>query len=149
MIRRPPRSTRTDTLFPYTTLFRSKALRRNAPQCFEVTRLRGDELPRQAQLAVYCGKAPFQHRGFGRERTCDIAETLSLARAVAERKEPDKADQQHWHAPFGHQSRNRVETDAGTQMRKARAKEEGSPAQHCPASEDRKHPSRGPDTKSG
>src|SRR3546814_5808875 len=28
MIRRPPRSTRTDTLFPYTTLFRS-AIRRN------------------------------------------------------------------------------------------------------------------------
>src|SRR3546814_3827192 len=26
MIRRPPRSTRTDTLFPYTTLFRSKAI---------------------------------------------------------------------------------------------------------------------------
>src|SRR3546814_4799201 len=28
MIRRPPRSTRTDTLFPYTTLFRSHADRR-------------------------------------------------------------------------------------------------------------------------
>src|SRR3546814_15046016 len=27
MIRRPPRSTRTDTLFPYTTLFRSKPQR--------------------------------------------------------------------------------------------------------------------------
>src|SRR3546814_6594998 len=27
MIRRPPRSTRTDTLFPYTTLFRSQPLR--------------------------------------------------------------------------------------------------------------------------
>src|SRR3546814_3042327 len=27
MIRRPPRSTRTDTLFPYTTLFRSFAIR--------------------------------------------------------------------------------------------------------------------------
>src|SRR3546814_11618777 len=27
MIRRPPRSTRTDTLFPYTTLFRSSASR--------------------------------------------------------------------------------------------------------------------------
>src|SRR3546814_8709350 len=26
MIRRPPRSTRTDTLFPYTTLFRSKVI---------------------------------------------------------------------------------------------------------------------------
>src|SRR3546814_5454105 len=28
MLRRPPRSTRTDTLFPYTTLFRSGILRR-------------------------------------------------------------------------------------------------------------------------
>src|SRR3546814_17321132 len=28
MIRRPPRSTRTDTLFPYTTLFRSEPLLR-------------------------------------------------------------------------------------------------------------------------
>src|SRR3546814_10687446 len=28
MIRRPPRSTRTDTLFPYTTLFRSQVRRR-------------------------------------------------------------------------------------------------------------------------
>src|SRR3546814_1845716 len=28
MIRRPPRSTRTDTLFPYTTLFRSPILRK-------------------------------------------------------------------------------------------------------------------------
>src|SRR3546814_3126231 len=33
MIRRPPRSTRTDTLFPYTTLFRSlqRPALRNAP----------------------------------------------------------------------------------------------------------------------
>src|SRR3546814_13172755 len=30
MIRRPPRSTRTDTLFPYTTLFRSLAGERSA-----------------------------------------------------------------------------------------------------------------------
>src|SRR3546814_11445001 len=29
MIRRPPRSTRTDTLFPYTTLFRSKSQQRD------------------------------------------------------------------------------------------------------------------------
>src|SRR3546814_4338880 len=29
MIRRPPRSTRTDTLFPYTTLFRSEVLRQH------------------------------------------------------------------------------------------------------------------------
>src|SRR3546814_3952861 len=30
MIRRPPRSTRTDTLFPYTTLFRSRTRVRSA-----------------------------------------------------------------------------------------------------------------------
>src|SRR3546814_17619617 len=30
MIRRPPRSTRTDTLFPYTTLFRSRFLQTQA-----------------------------------------------------------------------------------------------------------------------
>src|SRR3546814_5767491 len=30
MIRRPPRSTRTDTLFPYTTLFRSATKRRRS-----------------------------------------------------------------------------------------------------------------------
>src|SRR3546814_10059961 len=30
MIRRPPRSTRTDTLFPYTTLFRSPSVQRRA-----------------------------------------------------------------------------------------------------------------------
>src|SRR3546814_6181150 len=31
MIRRPPRSTRTDTLFPYTTLFRSSVAWLNTP----------------------------------------------------------------------------------------------------------------------
>src|SRR3546814_5284672 len=32
MIRRPPRSTRTDTLFPYTTLFRSTGSLKRPPQ---------------------------------------------------------------------------------------------------------------------
>src|SRR3546814_7543514 len=32
MIRRPPRSTRTDTLFPYTTLFRSHVGSKNEPK---------------------------------------------------------------------------------------------------------------------
>src|SRR3546814_2742596 len=46
MIRRPPRSTRTDTLFPYTTLFRSQhAL------------LRPGEVGARADLAVFSGHA--------------------------------------------------------------------------------------------
>src|SRR3546814_2743226 len=42
MIRRPPRSTRTDTLFPYTTLFRSALF--GFLLGFPVLRLRGDYL---------------------------------------------------------------------------------------------------------
>src|SRR3546814_15108578 len=37
MIRRPPRSTRTDTLFPYTTLFRSRIRRDNERMDDETT----------------------------------------------------------------------------------------------------------------
>src|SRR3546814_4484130 len=40
MIRRPPRSTRTDTLFPYTTLFRSRD-RRDMVGEFELDRVEG------------------------------------------------------------------------------------------------------------
>src|SRR3546814_11779150 len=42
MIRRPPRSTRTDTLFPYTTLFRS---RRDRAQHIFVAAVGGRRLP--------------------------------------------------------------------------------------------------------
>src|SRR3546814_812406 len=37
MIRRPPRSTRTDTLFPYTTLFRSQQFLGVPPECLILT----------------------------------------------------------------------------------------------------------------
>src|SRR3546814_1575135 len=39
MIRRPPRSTRTDTLFPYTTLFRSRQYRDGALRCWHASAL--------------------------------------------------------------------------------------------------------------
>src|SRR3546814_1041787 len=42
MIRRPPRSTRTDTLFPYTTLFRSRHLQRLAVVALAVAHVAGD-----------------------------------------------------------------------------------------------------------
>src|SRR3546814_13074925 len=58
MIRRPPRSTRTDTLFPYTTLFRSNARRRS-------DRILADLKRRQAllhQLAARVGTRRNGHR---------------------------------------------------------------------------------------
>src|SRR3546814_9033938 len=71
MIRRPPRSTRTDTLFPYTTLFRSDGVRGLA--------VRGQPL-RRGQMQAACGtrhallQAPLQE---AREQVV-IAEPLSL-----------------------------------------------------------------------
>src|SRR3546814_2173839 len=56
MIRRPPRSTRTDTLFPYTTLFRSLACRRR-----RITRRGG-----QAQAHQSCAAASLLGRSHPR-----------------------------------------------------------------------------------
>src|SRR3546814_13063482 len=44
MIRRPPRSTRTDTLFPYTTLFRSVDIFRQRQAFDALPDIRGDIL---------------------------------------------------------------------------------------------------------
>src|SRR3546814_8178289 len=50
MIRRPPRSTRTDTLFPYTTLFRSRSYPRIAILTADIHKPVGRE--RQADIAL-------------------------------------------------------------------------------------------------
>src|SRR3546814_4630204 len=48
MIRRPPRSTRTDTLFPYTTLFRSEGVADDARSRLQLGKKLGPELGVQA-----------------------------------------------------------------------------------------------------
>src|SRR3546814_7863149 len=53
MIRRPPRSTRTDTLFPYTTLFRSDQREPQYPPPLGVV---------QRGLAAFAGTALIGHR---------------------------------------------------------------------------------------
>src|SRR3546814_16293008 len=64
MIRRPPRSTRTDTLFPYTTLFRS--LPEEATALCGVRRLlpgtRLDLVGRQVATTSYCNPWDFVKR---------------------------------------------------------------------------------------
>src|SRR3546814_7217675 len=69
MIRRPPRSTRTDTLFPYTTLFRSEA-----------TRALGDALKLAqpgAKIDILVVDAKASTKGHGSEPGADIARNLS------------------------------------------------------------------------
>src|SRR3546814_8120807 len=63
MIRRPPRSTRTDTLFPYTTLFRSKAVREGlgavvAQRALQHEAAQGsDDAPHRQRRAAWPGMA--------------------------------------------------------------------------------------------
>src|SRR3546814_16731886 len=58
MIRRPPRSTRTDTLFPYTTLFRSieqRGIERTVNRSTDPARQIGPRRLRQATLPPHIG----------------------------------------------------------------------------------------------
>src|SRR3546814_16069103 len=70
MIRRPPRSTRTDTLFPYTTLFRSP-----------------DPGEHERRPAGLCGSARDGHRasntwGRSEEHTSELQSLMRISYAV-------------------------------------------------------------------
>src|SRR3546814_5023444 len=78
MIRRPPRSTRTDTLFPYTTLFRSG--RAGGPERDQLPlalRHQGDRLERVEAV-------PEMARGDGRseEHTSELQSLMRISYAV-------------------------------------------------------------------
>src|SRR3546814_10452129 len=66
MIRRPPRSTRTDTLFPYTTLFRSRKDEGGAEPAIVVARARQQILAREAEREP--GAELFDRRAIDRAR---------------------------------------------------------------------------------
>src|SRR3546814_11394304 len=92
MIRRPPRSTRTDTLFPYTTLFRSQGVHgRCARLCDERFRPQADGArtlsarpPRRSSLDRRIV------RGVGRPRPCHIhAPRGTVATGARRRKRPE------------------------------------------------------------
>src|SRR3546814_2868276 len=78
MIRRPPRSTRTDTLFPYTTLFRSWRWR-----------LRAARAPGADQWPRYAARRG-GHRGDGRKRRpCPVSAEGRERRDGATRRDSD------------------------------------------------------------
>src|SRR3546814_19800722 len=65
MIRRPPRSTRTDTLFPYTTLFRS---RRDAPAVAGIAQFAGQvEAVGDVETERAIGRIAFEMQPRGRD----------------------------------------------------------------------------------
>src|SRR3546814_20260507 len=85
MIRRPPRSTRTDTLFPYTTLFRSHLRQHFAADIM----LAGFGVRENAARGRHDGdaQAVAHDRQFFRTRT-DAAARLLNARHMADRRVP-------------------------------------------------------------
>src|SRR3546814_1117985 len=86
MIRRPPRSTRTDTLFPYTTLFRS---RRDRPVGIRRRRHSGNERgPDQGRQALCRAATPAEFRGDAErlhrseEHTSELQSLMRISYAV-------------------------------------------------------------------
>src|SRR3546814_9632878 len=85
MIRRPPRSTRTDTLFPYTTLFRSTMS--NAAGIFSQWLKQPESLPAGFTLGNRCelkdakgGKSSVRFRS--EEHTSELQSLMRISYAV-------------------------------------------------------------------
>src|SRR3546814_10728986 len=89
MIRRPPRSTRTDTLFPYTTLFRSGSFQRRRRVVQRI--MAGDDLrcsprPLQCRRIEMVGGGPLQGLwvigGRSEEHTSELQSLMRISYAV-------------------------------------------------------------------
>src|SRR3546814_3933168 len=83
MIRRPPRSTRTDTLFPYTTLFRSGQAR--ADHGRELSPLRRRETARRVQILPLdeeLGAGEPADPGRSEEHTSELQSLMRISYAV-------------------------------------------------------------------
>src|SRR3546814_1029650 len=76
MIRRPPRSTRTDTLFPYTTLFRSRLTTGMA------TAYHGDLVPALDQLASHLIRSDAARPLRSEEHTSELQSLMRISYAV-------------------------------------------------------------------
>src|SRR3546814_5061118 len=76
MIRLPPISTRTDTLFPYTTLFRSKA-------CYRIALAVKEENTPAARQRKYAGVPPWQNPSCrSEEHTSELQSLMRISYAV-------------------------------------------------------------------
>src|SRR3546814_4239925 len=88
MIRRPPRSTRTDTLFPYTTLFRSLALGaadpllRRAHHLFPRPELHPDQADHHLRLLRADAVRGADARQRSEEHTSELQSLMRISYAV-------------------------------------------------------------------
>src|SRR3546814_1870584 len=110
MIRRPPRSTRTDTLFPYTTLFRSKK----------------GGWQRQTNAQEYSGPTYVRwpsHLPRSEEHTSELQSLMRISYAVFCLKKKNKKKHKQTHAPKTHhikqqlnENNKKINTTTNTHM---------------------------------
>src|SRR3546814_6773135 len=113
MIRRPPRSTRTDTLFPYTTLFRSDALRPvrgvqschrrwTAPSSYSVGAASQGRMPSASTVAWpgYRGRSRTTDDARSEEHTSELQSLMRISYAVfcLKKKKKNRAKTHNKHA---------------------------------------------------
>src|SRR3546814_2917621 len=103
MIRRPPRSTRTDTLFPYTTLFRSLAAGNHLDGVPQGGFGRHQECLRRRQLAHGVGGHRAHPLRRSEEHTSELQSLMRISYAVFCLKKKKKT-KTHKHKP--HQQHN-------------------------------------------
>src|SRR3546814_8669543 len=107
MIRRPPRSTRTDTLFPYTTLFRSVVAHRGdrTIRCRQVDPARSTDRqqPRHPRTGDLAGDRPLHplraaplpdRTGRSEEHTSELQSLMRISYAVFCLKKKKKTQDQ-------------------------------------------------------
>src|SRR3546814_9018808 len=86
MIRRPPRSTRTDTLFPYTTLFRSRLRQyQQIVVAFQIARPVGEALATVMHLFELVALDHRSHRAIehrSEEHTSELQSLMRISYAV-------------------------------------------------------------------
>src|SRR3546814_16743953 len=91
MIRRPPRSTRTDTLFPYTTLFRSEGDRSRS----EWWRGRGAALkPLRQPFGLHLPMSAAQGGNRSEEHTSELQSLMRISYAVFCLKKKNSMEQE-------------------------------------------------------
>src|SRR3546814_2151234 len=82
MIRRPPRSTRTDTLFPYTTLFRSDAAPTAPVPLIDFARTDTYDSPSLSPDGKYLALRFFNGQDRSEEHTSELQSLMRISYAV-------------------------------------------------------------------
>src|SRR3546814_7933462 len=107
MIRRPPRSTRTDTLFPYTTLFRSLVLCVVAEACGRHFALQCQRIFGVGHRLTSTNQCFVQSRS--EEHTSELQSLMRISYAVFCLKKKKNTEQRHYlHRPLQNLIHNKL-----------------------------------------